>query len=61
MDRGSRRLLHALAVFGRMSASRVSAGERLEREVGPLLAQALTAAGGGRPESGAAGPRRRVA
>lgn len=62
MERGSRRLLHDLAAVGRSLEDRPSAWERLELEVGPLLAQKLIPADEGRPSSaGSAGRGKRVA
>jgi hypothetical protein len=61
MGNGTRRLLDALAAFGRMSAQRPTARERLELEVGPMMARALLSAAGGRLSTGSARRRRRVA
>jgi hypothetical protein len=61
MERGTRRLLHALDVVGRITDDRVPAWERLSTEVGPLMAHKLLPMGGGRPATGSARRRRRVA
>jgi len=58
MARGTRRLLHDLVALGRVSEDRVPAWERIERELGPLLARQLHPAAGGRPAKRATGPRR---
>jgi hypothetical protein len=61
MARGTRRLLHDLVAFGRVSEDRVPAWERIERELGPLVARQLYPAAGGRPPTHATGRPRRVA
>ncbi len=65
MERGTRRLLHDIAVFGRISEHRLSAWERLRAEVGPIMAQQLVpadvSAEGGRRSAGSTRRRRRVA
>ena len=52
MERGIRRLLRDIEALGRASEDRVSAWERLEREVGPLTARKLVPATPGRPLTG---------
>jgi hypothetical protein len=61
MERGTRRLLHDLDIFGRVARDRLSAWERLELEVGPLMARKLVPVDGGRPSTGSDGRRRHVA
>ena len=61
MERGSRRLLNDLYAFGRLYDARVSASQRLLREVGETMMHKLFSADGGRPSAGSAGRRRRVA
>ncbi len=61
MARGTRRLLHDLVAFGRASEDRTPARERIERELGPLVARTLLPAAGGHPPASAPGRRRRVA
>ena len=61
MERGSRRLLNDLSTFGRLYDARPSVSERLSREIGPELMQKLFSADGGRPATGSASRRRRVA
>jgi hypothetical protein len=61
MERGSRRLLNDLSTFGRLYEARLSASERLERELGRTMMDKLLSADGGRPSAGTAGRRRRVA
>jgi hypothetical protein len=61
MARGTRRLLHDLVAFGRISEDRVPAWERLERELGPLVAKQLYPAAGGHPPAKAPTRPRRVA
>jgi hypothetical protein len=62
MALGSRRLLQDLDLVGRIVRHRVSARERLETELGPLMVRKLLDEDGGRPSSAAARSRpRRVA
>lgn len=61
MERGTRRLLHDLDAFGRLTLDRLTAWERLEHEVGPLMARKLVPVDGGRPSAGSTRRRRRVA
>ena len=61
MARGTRRLLHDLVAFGHASEDRTPARERIERELGPLVARKLFPAADGHPPASAPGRRRRVA
>jgi len=61
MERGNRRLLHDLDTFGRAMDDRLPARERLSLEVGPLMARKLLPGDDGRPATGSARRRRRVA
>jgi hypothetical protein len=61
MERGTRRLLHDLDTFGRAMDDRLPAWERLSMEVGPLTVRKLLPVDGGRPATGSARRRRRVA
>jgi hypothetical protein len=61
MERGSRRLLNDLHTLGRLYDARLSASERLQREIGRAMMDKLFSADGGRPSAGTAGRRRRVA
>ena len=58
MARGTRRLLHDLVAFGRVSEDRLQAWERLEQELGPLLARKLYPAAGANPPAKNGRPRR---
>ena len=61
MERGSRRLLNDLSAFGRLYDARLSASERLQRQIGQAMMEKLFSADGGRPSARTAGRRRRVA
>jgi hypothetical protein len=61
MERGSRRLLYDLNAVGRVLQDRLPAWERLELEVGPMMAGKLLPVDGARTSTGSAGRRRHVA
>jgi hypothetical protein len=61
MEHGTRRLLHHLDAFGRVTEDRSSAWERLTAEVGPMMARKLVFADDSRPSAGSSRRRRRVA
>jgi hypothetical protein len=58
LERGTRRLLYDLETLGRALEDRLSAWERLQRELGSDVTRKLLPTGGGRRS---AGRRRRVA